>query len=87
MGIQALLSAESAGQQSPGQGCEAAAALGGELREQSPERAAQAVSPFQGLFLMFLDPGFRPLCGLHPGLCCRALSALNLTPILKMGAS
>ena len=50
--------------------------------EISPERAAQlrsfAASPFQGFYHGCSNPGFRLLRSLHPGLCCSALSALDL---------
>ena len=43
----------------------------------SPARAAlSACSALAGLDFARSNPGFRPLCGLHPGLCCPALSAL-----------
>jgi hypothetical protein len=38
----------------------------------------QNAPPFQEGFGFFVsNPGFQPLRGLHPGLCCSALSALG----------
>jgi hypothetical protein len=44
----------------------------------SPVRAEQkACAALTGLSYPNCNPGLRPLCGLRPGLCCFALSALN----------
>jgi len=37
--------------------------------------------PYRAFAFFMSNPGFRPLRGLHPGLCCSALSALSLSPM------
>src|SRR5512141_3090198 len=44
----------------------------------------QTAPPLQGLYLVHANPGLRPLRGLHPGLCCVALSALAFLSLTRM---
>ena len=50
----------------------------GDVREPCNAWHSRIVPPLQGSFLPRPNPGLRPLCGLRPGLCWAALSALTL---------
>ena len=80
-------SAESAEQQSPGWKGTRSGLWNPGLRigfRLSPVRAMQTAPPLQGLYPFHSNPGFRPLRGLHPGLCCSALSALVPLALTRM---
>jgi hypothetical protein len=79
------ISAESAKQQSPGWKSAALEPWVEMKNKRSPVRAAQAVKTCFALtglnFILLCNPGFQSSLRslFHPGLCCSALSALNLT--------